>query len=186
MCDLAKHLPSIAEASKGSSTIKSYSYAFKRFRVWWEGYDLLALPASVTTIAIYLSFLIQKEVSKAVFTNAFYAIKCEHDLNLYNSIFSEPFLKLIFEGGIRILSKKVNKKQPINAEMLKSVIKKYGSSNNLQHLRICCLMLLGYSGFLRFNELANIKASNLHVSRSHLEIFIESSKTDIYRQGILS
>jgi hypothetical protein len=38
-------------------------------------------------------------------------------------------------------------------------------------------------GFLRFNELAQIRASHLKFSDSHLKILIESSKTDIYRQG---
>ena len=44
-------------------------------------------------------------------------------------------------------------------------------------------MLLGYSGFLRFSELANIKASNIIFHDTHVEITIESSKTDVYRQG---
>jgi hypothetical protein len=50
-------------------------------------------------------------------------------------------------------------------------------------IRICCLLLLGYAGFLRFNELAQIRASNLKFTNSHLEILIESSNTDIYKQG---
>ncbi|CAC5372756.1 unnamed protein product [Mytilus coruscus] len=171
------------KASKSMSTIKSYIYTFKRFRVWCKSYDLVALPALVTTVDIYLSYLIQKEISKSVFLNGFYAIKWEHELNLYSTFFSEPFLQLILEGGVRILSKPVNKKQPITAEILKSVVDTYGISHDLNNLRVCCLMLMGYAGFLRYNELANIKASNLKLFRSHLEIYIESSKTDVYRQG---
>jgi hypothetical protein len=39
--------------------------------------------------------------------------------------------------------------------------------------RICCLLLLGYAGFLRFNDLAQIRASNLKFSSSHHEILIK-------------
>ena len=44
-------------------------------------------------------------------------------------------------------------------------------------------MLLGYAGFLRYNELAHIKRNNLQLFSSYVEVVIESSKTDIYRQG---
>jgi hypothetical protein len=43
-------------------------------------------------------------------------------------------------------------------------------------------MLLGYTGVLRYNELVHIKANNLLLFSSHVEVVIESSKTDIYRQ----
>ena len=81
------------------------------------------------------------------------------------------------------MSKPVNKKHPITSEILKKVVDKYGSSNELKGLRICSLMLLGYSGFLRYDELAHIKASNIKFFETHMEIVLEKSKTDIYRQG---
>ena len=176
-------MPSIAQASISSSTNRSYTFTFRRFKAWCEIYKLSALPASVTTIAIYLSYLIQKQVSKSVFVNAFYAIKWQHKLNLFNDIFSEPFLKLILEGGERLLSKPLVKKQPITVDILRRVVSEYGKEDNLSNLRICCLMLLGYAGFLRFNELSNIKACNLKLSASHVEIVVEKSKPDVYRQG---
>lgn len=122
-------------------------------------------------------------MSKSVFVNAFYAIKWQHKLNLCDNIFSEPFLKLILEGGERTLSKPVVKKQPITADILKKVVSIYGRDDDLPRLRICCLMLIGYAGFLRFSELSNIKASNLVLRSSHVEIVVEKSKTDVYRQG---
>ena len=178
---MANSLPSIAEASKSTSTVKSYHSANKRFSVWCSEHDLIPLPASVTTIAIYLSYLIQKEVSKSVFLNSFYAIKWEHDLNLYNSVFSDPFLKLILEGGIRTLSRPVTKKQPITADILRKVVEKYGSSNSLNDLRLCCLMLIGYAGFLRYNELANIRFSNLQFFTLHFISTLFTLKKNLYR-----
>ena len=75
LIEFANNLPSIAQASISSSTNRSFSVSFCRIKVWCENYNLSALPASVTTIAIYLSYLIQKQLSKSVFVNAFYAIK---------------------------------------------------------------------------------------------------------------
>ena len=90
---------------------------------------------------------------------------------------------MILGGSVRILSKPVKKKEPITSDILKTILRKQYPIDNLQKLRICCLLLLGYAGFLRFNELAQIRASNLKISDSHLVILIERSKTDIYRQG---
>ncbi|CAG2200459.1 unnamed protein product [Mytilus edulis] len=181
--DFASKLPNIAEASKSKNTVKKYSYAFKRFSVWCSNYDLCPLPASVITVAVYLSFLIQSEVSSSVLNGAFYGIKWEHDLNLYSNVFTSDFLSIVLEGGVRLLSKPVNKKEPITHDIIKRVIDKFGLSTNLADLRICCLVLLSYAGFLRYSELSHLKASNLRFYDSHVEITIVSSKTDVYRQG---
>jgi hypothetical protein len=78
--------------------------------------------------------------------------------NLFTSIFSEQFIKASLEGSARILSKPVQKNEPITSDILKTILRKQCTIDNLQKLRICCLLLLGYSGFLRFNELAQIRA----------------------------
>ena len=43
--------------------------------------------------------------------------------------------------------------------------------------------MIGFAGFLRFNEIANLKESGVQVFDEHMELFIESSKTDQYRDG---
>lgn len=180
---LAEKLPQVVQSSKSKNTIKSYQFAFRKFSNWCKEHALCPLPASVSTIAVYMSFLIQQEVSSSILQTAYYSIKWEHEVNLCNSVFAENLLHLVFEGGVRILSKPVRKKEPITVDILKKVVDKFNAENCLPNLRICALLLIGYAGFLRFNELANIKASNLIFFNSHVEILIESSKTDIYRQG---
>jgi hypothetical protein len=39
---------------------------FNKFKSWCTNYNLCALPASVTTIAVYISYLVQREVSTSV------------------------------------------------------------------------------------------------------------------------
>ena len=45
------------------------------------------------------------------------------------------------------------------------------------------MCLIGYAGFLRFSELASIKACDLNFREDCVSIFIEKSKTDKYREG---
>ena len=177
----ASKLPYIAEASKSKNRVNKYCSSFRRFRFWCLSHDLSSLPASATTIAIYLAYLIQSEIFISVFYSADYSIKWEHELNLYNSVYSYTFLNLILEGGVRILSKPTVKKEPITSDIIKAVLRKF-KPDKLPNLRMCCLMLLGYTGVLRYNEFVHIKANNLQLFSSHVEVVIESSKTDIYRQ----
>ncbi|CAC5377060.1 unnamed protein product [Mytilus coruscus] len=45
------------------------------------------------------------------------------------------------------------------------------------------MCFLAYSGFLRYSELCQIKAKNITFGDDHIDIYIESSKTDCYRKG---
>jgi hypothetical protein len=81
-----------------------------------------ALPASVTTIAVYISYLVQREVYTSVLYSDYYGVKWEYDLNLSTSIFSEQFIKMILEGSVHILSKPVQKKEPITSDILKTIL----------------------------------------------------------------
>ena len=45
------------------------------------------------------------------------------------------------------------------------------------------ICVLSYIGFLRYDELSNIKANNITFHEEYVDIFIEKSKTDCYRNG---
>ena len=47
------------------------------------------------------------------------------------------------------------------------------------------MALLAFAGFLRFDELANLKLKDLALHDTRFELFIESSKTDQYREGAI-
>ena len=42
---------------------------------------------------------------------------------------------------------------------------------------------LSFTGFLTFSEVTNLKCSDIILKETHTSIFIEKSKTDIYREG---
>lgn len=115
-------------------------------------------------IAIFLSGLIQQGVSEAVLCSFFYSIKWYHDLHcaLYNPCYDSIIQKLM-EGVKRILSKPL-KKEPISSDILEKVIDLFGDrekNRDFRSLRTMAMLLLSFAGFLRFNELASIKAKNI-------------------------
>ena len=56
-------------------------------------------------------------------------------------------------------------------------------SSTLKDLRLLAMCSSSYSGFLRYDELSNLKANNLTFSEDYLDIFVEKSKTDCYSNG---
>ena len=45
------------------------------------------------------------------------------------------------------------------------------------------MFLVAYAGFLRFDEMINIRLMDVKVCSSHMKIFLERSKTDQFREG---
>ena len=45
------------------------------------------------------------------------------------------------------------------------------------------ICVIGFSRFLRYNELANITTNHVQFREDHVRIFIPISKTDVYREG---
>ena len=54
---------------------------------------------------------------------------------------------------------------------------------NVYNLRTICAILLGYAVFLRSQELFANKRCDISFESCYMCIFIEKSKTDIYRDG---
>jgi hypothetical protein len=78
----------------------------------------------------------------------------------------------------------INKKAPITAEIIQKMVEKHTHLQaDLKGLRIACICSLGFSGFFRYSELANISASHIQYEHDHVRIFIPSAKNDIYREG---
>ena len=136
-------------------------------------------------ISRYLIHLFQNGAPYSKMESAFYAIKWYYDCNPKVDVnpCDRKFLHLVLQGLKKLLSKPIVKKEPITPEHLKAIMELYGSSNNLMNTRLCAMILIGYAGFLRFDELINIRRCDLEVYVSHVNIFIVKSKTDIYRQG---
>ena len=61
---------------------------------------------------------------------------------------------------------------------------RFGSeSASLADVRALTFCLLGFAGFLRYDELSKLRLCDISIYESHMELFIESSKTDQLRQG---
>lgn len=183
--ELAKCLPDVVLRSKAPSTVKKYSRAFLRWKEWaGQKSEVVCFPANSVQVSLYLTYLIQKSTSSSPVEEAVNAISWAHQLACVSDPTKSDMVKHVLAGAKRILAHRITKKEPITPEILAQLVDKFAGENaDLGNLRIVTWCLIGYAGFLRFNELASLKESDLHIFPDHMEIFIESSKTDQYRDG---
>ena len=102
----------------------------------------------------------------------------------FNSPTDNPFLQLAFEGCQRLCETEIPKKEALTSDMIKTLVTKYGGNNStIPDLRFLLTSLLGFAGFLRVDELLDVKLKHIKIPESHLEIAIPKSKTDQHREG---
>ncbi|XP_060558663.1 uncharacterized protein LOC132718966 [Ruditapes philippinarum] len=185
LSSLAASLPNVVLKSRAVNTSKKYQRSFNAWCQWASNYKLNSLPAFDTDFSLYLISIIQKCNSASSVDDAFYGVKWAHDLAgcSINPCHSN-LTKSVREAAHRILGHAVSKKEPITPEMLHKLVSMYSNdANDLYRLRSITMCLLGYAGFFRFSELTSIRRSDITFHDDHIAIFIEKSKTDIYRDG---
>ena len=80
----------------------------------------------------------------------------------FNSPTVNPFVQLAFEGCQKLCETETTKKEPITSDMIKTLVTKYGGKNStIPDLRFLLTSLLGFEGFLRIDELLDIKLKHM-------------------------
>ena len=180
---LAEKMSSYLIESRSVNTSKKYFSGFNRWKEFCNVHKLSFLPAEPGQIALYLTNLIDKQCSSNVINSAIYSIKWAHMLHGFSDPTENAFVKNLQDTAKRLNSKPVVKKDPVNAEILINLCNLHVDSTDLLIVRDLTMILLGFSGFLRFDELSNLKCKDILIFDDYLKIFLDRSKTDQYRRG---
>ena len=182
---LASHLPRVVLSGKAPSTASKYCGAFARWKRWAQTKpDVPILPAKPLHVCLYLSFLIQKSASRAPVEEAVNSLSWVHTIAVLDDPTTHPLVAQVVAGAKRILAKPTVKKEPISADILGSLVQRFGQADaSLADIRTLAICLISYAGFFRFSEVSGLKESDVVIYQDHLEIFVESSKTDQFRDG---
>ncbi|KAK3097059.1 hypothetical protein FSP39_005994 [Pinctada imbricata] len=169
--------------SKSDSTSQNYLYSYKKYEAFLRCNDIPLDSASPIHVALYITDLLDKGASYSVVCSVAYAIKWVCELKNLSNPCDNAFVKNLIESAKRSVHKPVNKKDPVSVDMLIQLCKIHQNSTDLLTIRRLYMILLGFSGFLRFNEIANLKCNDVNLYDSYFSLKIRKSKTDQYRQG---
>ena len=131
---------------------------------------------------LYLSTLLRKD-SKTAVLSAYSALKWIHGfIRVQFNPLDFTICKNLVETEKRAPHPPVVKKEPLDLDMIKSIINNYLTFDcNLKGLRFATMSTLLSVGLFRSQELLDIKLCDLDVTETYLEIRLPKSKTDIYR-----
>ena len=175
----------MALASRQDKTVRNYLSAFNNWKKWCSKYtEVEHLPAKSHYVALYLLELSQKSNTHAPVSLAYYAISWAHKSAGINDPTKGDLPRMVKEAACRNLGQGKNKKDPVSVSAITKIVNKFVTlDSDLMDLRIACICILGFTAFLRFDELSQIKFCDVLFGKSYVKIFLEQSKTDVYRAG---
>ena len=128
-------------------------------------YKLQPIPARPHEFALYLQYVGEQSASKSAIEEACNALAWIHSTSGLDSPSAHPLVKATLAGLQRTLAKPVIKKEPLTSGMIQAVVQDADHSGSLSDMRLATACLLGYAGFLCFNELVNLLACDFASTR---------------------
>jgi integrase len=178
---LADKMPSYLGLSRSDNTYAKYNCYYQKWVKFITNKGGKSLPASDIHVALYIIEMLENKCSHNVISTTYYAIKWFHELHGYKYE-AGPYVSNLIQTAKRMPKTQVVRKDPISPEMLIELCKSLEHNNDLAVTRDLSIML-SYAGFLRYDEVSNIKFSDVVFEDTHLSIKIRKSKTDQFRDG---
>ncbi|XP_048237153.1 uncharacterized protein LOC125379160 [Haliotis rufescens] len=184
LIDLAGHMPDLVLKSKAPATVYKYERSYNSWKKWSSKFkEITCLPAHPFHVALYLTSLVQGGKKAPSVMEAIYGISWAHKLACLPDPCKHDLIVNIREAALRTCSTPVKKKEPVTCDTLKKLVSISGKTPSLLDLRFLTMSLLSFAGFFRFSEVVNIRRSNIKFKDGFMSIFVENSKTDVYRDG---
>ena len=184
LIDLGQAMPQYLTHSRADNTIKTYKVGYDKWKNWAEHYHVKPLPANPVTFALFILSLIQTGHTKSTIEMCFYSVKYFHVAVFMEDPTAHPLAEEMLEVAKRLCKKPTNRKVPLTLEELTKIhalLETHPPS--LKNMRTSLMFILAFAGFLRFDELSRIRCGDIQFSETYVKIFLESSKTDVYRDG---
>ena len=119
------------------------------------------MPADHFDIAVYFNYLLTTRGTRGCITDAMYSIRWGHIRAGYLPPTDHPFVKLAYDGAVRLSNfEGTKKKEPFTASMLQALVD-MNQLDDLIYFRFVIICLLGFTAFMRLDELLNLKVKDI-------------------------
>ena len=171
--------------SKANNTIRAYKSDFKDFGLFCVQNGFKSLPSDPKIVSLYLTYLSTKELKMSTLKRRIVSIGIIHKLKGHYLDTKHP---AIIENimGIKRRKGSIQKgKKPILISNLKMIIKAIDQQKKgeIKKLRDKSIILIGFSGGFRRNEIVSLDFDDLNFVSEGLKISIRKSKTDQFGEG---
>jgi len=173
------------KSSKANNTVRAYKSDFKDFGLFCVKNEFKSLPSDPKIVSLYLTHLSTKDVKMSTLKRRLVSIGVIHKLKGHYLDTKHP---AIIENimGIKRRKGSIQKaKKPLLINNLKLVINAIDQQKNedIKKLRDRSIILIGFSGGFRRNEIVALNYDDLDFVSEGLKINIKRSKTDQFGEG---
>ena len=173
------------QSSKANNTIRAYKSDFSDFGSFCAKNGFKSLPSEPKIVSLYLTHLSTKEIKMSTLKRRLVSIGVIHKLKGHYLDTKHPS---IIENmmGIKRRKGSIQKgKKPILINYLKKIINVIDNNINddIKKYRDRSIILIGFSGGFRRNEIVSLDHDDLEFVSEGLKINLKKSKTDQFGEG---
>ena len=173
------------QSSKAKNTLRAYKSDFNHFSLFCTQNGFKSLPSDPKTVSLYLTHLSTKEAKMSTLKRRLVSIGVIHKLKGHYLDTKHPS---IIENilGIKRRKGSIQKgKKPLlinNLKLLINVIDQQ-KKEEIKIIRDRTIILIGFSGGFRRNEIVSLDYDDLDFLPEGLKINLKKSKTDQFGEG---
>ncbi|MDC3173817.1 tyrosine-type recombinase/integrase [Candidatus Pelagibacter sp.] len=175
------------KSSKSDNTIRAYKSDFNDFGLFCAQNGFKSLPTEPKIVSIYLTHLSTKDNKMSTLKRRLVSIGLIHKLKGHYLDTKHPSIIENIMGIKRRKGSAQNGKKPLLISNLKKIINVIDEckKDEIKKLRDRSIILIGFSGGFRRNELVSLNFDDLEFVSEGLKIILRKSKTDQYGEGSL-
>ena len=173
------------QSSKAVNTVRAYKSDFKDFGLFCAQNGFKSLPSEPKIISLYLTYLSTKNAKMSTLKRRLVSIGVIHRLKGHYLDTKHPSIIENIMGIKRRKGSVQKAKKPILINDLKKIINVIDEQKKeyIKKLRDRSIILIGFSGGFRRNEIVSLDYDDLDFVEEGLKIQIKKSKTDQFGEG---
>ena len=171
--------------SKAKNTIRAYKSDFNDFSLFCAQNGFKSLPSQPKIISLYLTHLSTKDAKMSTLKRRLVSIGVIHKLKGHYLDTKHPSIIENIMGIKRRKGSNQKGKKPLLINDLKLLINAIDKYNHeeIMRLRDRSIILIGFSGGFRRNEIVSLDIDDLDFVSEGLKINLKRSKTDQFGEG---
>ncbi len=173
--------------SKASNTVRAYKSDFSDFGVFCAQNGFKSLPSEPKVVSLYLTHLSTKDAKMSTLKRRLVSIGVIHKLKGHYLDTKHPAIIENIMGIKRRKGSFQKAKKPILINSLKKIINAIDQQKKeeIKKLRDRSIILIGFSGGFRRNEIVSLDYDDLDFVPEGLKLSIRRSKTDQFGEGFM-
>ena len=175
------------KSSKANNTVRAYKSDFNDFGLFCAQNGFKSLPSEPKIVSLYLTHLSTKDIKMSTLKRRLVSIGVIHKLKGHYLDTKHP---IIIENIMGIKRRKGSiqiGKKPLLINNLKTIINVIDEYNKeyLKIYRDRSIILMGFSGGFRRNEIVSLDYDDLDFVTEGIKINLKRSKTDQFGEGLV-